>query len=1013
MLKCVSTRVPAGALFLLAAILASPAMVMAEERSGAIEEVIVTAQRTAESIQDVPIAVTALTGEMLDEKQIITVSDLQMNAPNVSFTPTNFGSNSFSIRGIGRLVTAATGDAGVSVHTNDIPIAPNLAVVEFYDMERVEVLRGPQGTLYGKNATGGVVNLVTRMPDFDSINGYIDIEAADYSNTRFKGAFNLPIGDKFAIRFAGMKLDRDGYTKNLAAGQVGLDGRTLDGIDNDIDGRDILDLRITAARDISDRADVWVMYTRFDENDDRSRITNQICVTGPIPTYGCIPGEVGFEQPHASAQFGNLVAGLYSLVPIGPADLTGNFNWPRPNDEIGLRSMHTDFEPIFENEVNSYLGGFTYEFDNFEVGISGGYTEFTYFTRQDYNMDVGAEAGFNFFRVDGLYPISDTAGRAGDDWRPGQCNLVDGTAGVRGGCIFIDDLTRTFTFDQSDADGDYWTVEAKVRSSLEGRFNFLVGASIFDGQSHGDYYVNANMLDARPNFYPGFFNATGDPNGSTFGEGWAVFGEGYFDITDRLKLTVGIRYNEDKKSVRDTSVLWNATDIFFGPCFLGIFAACSLPAFGGTADPLLTRVPDFLSAHAHGIHESEQSLIDFYGQTAAATAAAGTGFASDERLAVSSAIPIVPDFNEQRDLTGSPNVFRWEEFTGRIGLDFRINDDVMVYGFYSRGYKPGGANPPIQLQFQSDSNFDFEQEDIDSYEIGVKSSLLEGRMILNATVFLYDYGGLQVARIKNNTAVNENIDADIMGAEIEMLWRPEFAENLQIDFSYSWLDTEVKNSESVDPLDRTGGDPDWITLNNFAFLYAARTDTLTPRLPVLEFFGCSVVPGAINPDTGGLRWPTATAGVLYPDGTPAIIERGCADLVGVETVEGIPFDLEGNSLPNSPEHTVHLGIAYTWNIPAIAGSLTGRWDYYWQGDSWAREFNDRGDAIDSWDQHNASLVYNSDNGQWTVRAWIRNIGDEDNVTGHYVTSDTSGYFRNYQLTEPRLFGGSVRYNFGA
>ena len=84
----------------------------AEEASTIIEEVIVTAQRTAESIQDVPIAVTAMTGEMLDDKQVITISDLQMNAPNVSFTPTNFGSNSFSIRGIGRLVTSATGEYG-------------------------------------------------------------------------------------------------------------------------------------------------------------------------------------------------------------------------------------------------------------------------------------------------------------------------------------------------------------------------------------------------------------------------------------------------------------------------------------------------------------------------------------------------------------------------------------------------------------------------------------------------------------------------------------------------------------------------------------------------------------------------------------------------------------------------------------------------------------------------------------------------------------------------------------
>lgn len=113
------------------------------QSSNAIEEVVVTAQRVSESIQDVPIAVTALTGQMLEDKQVITVSDLQMNAPNVSFTNTNFGGNSLSIRGIGRLLTAATGDAGVSVHTNEISIGPNLSSSEFFDLERVEILRGP------------------------------------------------------------------------------------------------------------------------------------------------------------------------------------------------------------------------------------------------------------------------------------------------------------------------------------------------------------------------------------------------------------------------------------------------------------------------------------------------------------------------------------------------------------------------------------------------------------------------------------------------------------------------------------------------------------------------------------------------------------------------------------------------------------------------------------------------------------------------------------------------------
>src|SRR5690606_11694444 len=117
------------------------------------------------------------------------------------------------------------------------------------------------------------------------------------------------------------------------------------------------------------------------------------------------------------------------------------------------------------------------------------------------------------------------------------------------------------------------------------------------------------------------------------------------------------------------------------------------------------------------------------------------------------------------------------------------------------------------------------------------------------------------------------------------------------------------------------------------------------------------------------RYPANGAGVQIP----VYWSRTFLENNGVETLEGLPTDMDGNQLPNSPEHTIKLGLAYTRQVPAIAGSLTARWDYYWQDDMYAREFNTVGDKIDSWDQHNASLIYESDNGQWMARLWIRNI----------------------------------------
>ncbi|MFU8815443.1 MAG: TonB-dependent receptor [Pseudomonadales bacterium] len=1034
----------------------------------AIEEVVVTAQRTEQSLQEVPIAVTAFSGAMMEDKQILSPSDLQLNAPNVSFTATNFGGSSFSIRGIGRLVIAGSGENGVSIHQNQIAVPTNLPAAEFYDLERVEILRGPQGTLFGRNATGGAVNMVTKMPDFESWNGFVDAEAGDYSNKRLKGALNMPITDNFAVRVAGMWLERDGYITNTAAGQTGdclIPGSTQDdprtqpcqiaGINDSVDGRDITTFRITGLWEINDRASAWVQYSRFKEDDDKVRITNQVCERSDLPTVGCKPDGFGFDNPHAGSTTGGIFGGLNGALLLGDPTPASAFNAP----STGFRKMHTDFNPIYKYNEDLFTAGFDYDFDNYRVGLLAGYQQSDYVSQQDYLMDVGFNLYATAANPAGLWPTSAPPSReAGSDWTSPVCNFQNGTSGIFGGCVHPSDQTRVFAYDSATSDSRYWTVEAKLESAYDGPFNFIIGSNYTEYEGYGDYYVIANTLDLVGNYgvpllgfpplYPTMFNSTSNPSGRSgdTGDSVSVFGEVYYDFTDTVRFTAGLRYNRDKKSVEDTGILFNA--ISADAVGLGLQAATVPGAAIGVPEVesfTLTELglldPNAVAntsaaASEGGIHwtralnillgplatdaqaiANERTLAGLYGVTdAQLEAAAATPAYSAERFAISSAVPIAPGFGESRALTGSPSDAKFTEFTGRLGVDWQMNDNTMVYAFFTRGYKPGGFNPPLNESFiqSTTAKYIFDPEEVDAFEIGAKNVFLDGSLVLNTALFLYDYKGLQTTRIANNTSINDNIDANIWGAELELFYRPEAIPGLSIDASYSYLKAEVDGTASVDPINRTAGNPDYILLNNIdpgaltGVNYVANlSQVLAPGVIDGAYAACGAL-SAANPNPA---CPQVAPGTNYANGVPAYFSRDYLTRQGVETNDGFETNLDGNSLPNAPEHTIHLGLAYTWQVAPIAGSLTARWDYYWQDSSYAREFNTPGDKIDAWDQHNASLIYESNDGLWSARAWVRNVQNEDNVTGKYLTADTSGFFRNYFLTEPRIYGVSVRYSF--
>ncbi|MDE0952659.1 MAG: TonB-dependent receptor, partial [Halioglobus sp.] len=168
---------------------------MAFSQQQGLEEVIVTAEKRATNVQNTPLAVTAFTGEELDRALISKSLDLQFSVPNMLMSKGNFSGAQISIRGIGNLAVGSASDSGTGNHFDGVYLNNGrIFEMEFYDAERIEVLRGPQGTLYGRNTTAGVINFITKKPE-DEFGGFIDVEAGNYDYWKVKGAINIPLSD--------------------------------------------------------------------------------------------------------------------------------------------------------------------------------------------------------------------------------------------------------------------------------------------------------------------------------------------------------------------------------------------------------------------------------------------------------------------------------------------------------------------------------------------------------------------------------------------------------------------------------------------------------------------------------------------------------------------------------------------------------------------------------------------------------------------------------------------------
>ncbi len=962
-----------------ASAIAFPAFAQSAEETSPTD-IIVTAQRANQRLQDVPIAVSAFNTEALEKQQIKNTSDLQLSLPNVTFTKTNFTGASFTIRGIGDLCVGVTCDSATAIHMNDAPLfGTRLFEGEFYDLAQIEVLRGPQGTLYGRNATSGVVNFRTARPDLTGWAGNAEVEYGNYDSIKVKGMVNAPITENMAVRVAGYYLNRDGYTKNL--------------YDNTrIDGRNMYGFRGSLRWEPTATTTIDLMGQYFHEKDSRMRAQKQLCQRDATGVLGCLNGSRPYETTNGNSTLAGLVTSQQVLGPLGWSSLnngSGGFaatdlysNAVNPADPRVISTAYTPTyytrETILQGKITQELGG------GLEFKLQGNYQDVEVDSTQDYNNAVGSRASIQP-ALNTLYALSGTPTFA--HLRPAASSLMpqgpnglictsapdpSGT-GVFGGHAVCSNVP--LAFDRSNQYQNSWTTEATLSSKWDGPFNFLLGGIYGEfSLSEASYYVNSFGLDyysgvggssamSAPYFLgsPNFRSHTDRMDITTYG----LFGEAYYKFNDKLQLTVGLRYNNDKKYVRARTTLYVDTAVY----------------------------------QANGYDYTQNAVLVPIGADSITDA---LGYAN---------------LNFDPSRSGGPyewaeNSVKFDAVTGRAVLDYQITPDNLLYASYSRGYKSGGINPPLSGNLGVETAF--KPEYVNAFEIGSKNTF--GKLQLNFTGFYYDYKGLQLSRIVARTSVNDNVDATIYGLEAEAIFRP--VPELTLNANASYLHTEVSNDRFLaNPRDFGGGRADAVIIKDIA---NASNCAVAPKVAATNALGTAAFVNGVNayllsseavkaalPNTGSFGDPAVTGinslgafSSCAAIGATIAAQGNASNFVLFPA--GVPVNIKGNKLPNAPDFKFSAGAQYAAKIGDL--TLTPRADFIYTGKSTGSIFGTAVNEVPSYTQVNAQIQLDGRDNKWFVRGWVQNLFDKNSITGLYVTDQSSGLFTNIFTLEPRRYG---------
>lgn len=918
-----------------------------------VEELIVTAERREALLQQVPLAVTAFNADALRAARLDGPSELFRAIPNTNYSRSNFGTYNLSIRGVGSKFIGLSGEYGVSIHVNATPLTfSRLADAQFFDVDRVEVLRGPQGPLYGRNATGGAVNILTTRPT-DRFEGSVTGEYGNYDTVRLQGALNLPLNDMMALRLAGFALKRDGFMTNVATGA-------------DIDDRDIQAFRASFRLHPNDALDLNVMWEHFNEKDHRSRVGKPLCITDPGPasiggvpalganrgylSQGCKPGSR--YSPAANGAVNSLATlpGIYlPIIGLSQGDLfAGKVRDP------DLRRIEAAQDPIYAVRTNFFQidaqlrlrPGLTLQsLTGFNDDHAYSYQDYLRLTPNGPFTPVGPAAA--------LFP-----GGYVDDGQVGRANALRS---------YDYYPTRSKEFNQ----------ELRLYSNFDGPLDFTLGAAHREFSVDSQYYVLSNALTAFAKFqdaaagFPDAFPYYVDPSFPPDGSGHnyfvnaaynrtsssSLFGEVVWRPATDLKLTGGLRVTRTHKRSEPNPVT------LLAPMFLPATPPASgsrlNPAFnngrGLPPAPVLKLKDTAATGRLNVEWTPELGFTDHsmvYASYSRGYKGGGFNTPCDLQSPGCGSVPqtFAPEHVDAVEV-GTKNVLA----AGRLLLN--------LTGFYYdyRGYQVAAtinkstANQNIDAQIYG-LEFESVWEPVRDLRFDLSAGWLKTKIRGGAVIDTLNrtQGDPRLAVVKAQDASNCVVNAAGMASLLAIQQGLPGAPNVR-----------------------------GVTGNSAALLAACSGAYAT--LGLYDYAGLNVL--------------TAPTAVNNAPAANTIVNVG----------QGVPVALRGNRLPNAPEWTVTFGAQYSWNLADWRATLRG--DYYRQGDSYARIFNSDTDKLKGYPLVNATLTFEAPARDLDVQLYVKNLTDETPITDIYVADDSSGLFTNTFTLEPRTYGVAVTKRF--